>query len=907
MNTHHKNKNKFVATIAAAAFAGLSFTSVSIGQQYIPPGNTPLDSTTLSSSSVILQNFNDFLNAIEDELAAGTLASSGPAPTANDFIAAVSAAIAAAPGDAYGIAQAAAAFNPNLTKKFVQAAVTATPAAAEDIVGGASLAAPKKAADAASSAILGLIASGGAGGTNNSEFDEAADAALLEQTFFAVEKIAKKATKAVKTALPTPGAQATAADIAKALVKTVLDNAGAMSNADLYLSAVASGAVSGVDGLTGVTKVAVAEAIMDEFGVHASSGNYHYAVRLAMGALKPANLTVGLEHALVAAALDAKLTAQNAAWAGAVDAGKDVMGRTKQGALGPVTEAEFKAFLTAAHAPDVYALVLGASVGAASQTASFTAWALTDPDALATLAYQQGVISAAVSGKPGGAGKVVFAATQNGVTGADAIGAAIGVARDLDAGKIVSNAYKGSPPADLAASEGYLSAAIAGAVAAGYQRALPEIALAAATADKVNRTALAEKAVEVVPNGWEEAAAAAIVAKYPSVKAAVDAEAGSKPGADAAGVAIATSVAAAGKASKKTLFDDALTAYIANPTKPRAVLVGAGAVNRKLAIPLLGAALRLKGIGSDSNAVLLNYAIALNKKKEASIRLGYETAVDVISDDGHRVFDVVDHKTRIHTKDIVAIVEGAVSARPEFAHYVARAAGRRGTKVAGKIGTAAIQFAHQKVVAGDNTSAVAAISAGLISGVLDANLADSTSAIRAAVGGLIKGVLSFVGTDGLTGTAFDEADGTVGGTVSKPSKGTAGVVTGAVAQTQGPGSAADTFSALSAAVVKTAVSKAKLHALAIGQAAAQAAHFVAQRESRPLPLPGGALALAIRNAVMDGGPSADPGDVLNAINTGLTQAAAFIVGAGAAGLTDTLVKYEHHSRMNRPVTDLLNF
>lgn len=913
------SNTRIVKTVAAVALAGFSLSSAFAAPNYVLPPNSPLDSTVLDSASQILDNFNDGLALIELQLAVPTLATSGTAPTDEELYVAVAAAVGlpANAGSEKAIVQAAIAYRPGKLKNIITRVATLHPAAADEAVSAAAELLPDKAGDAAGAAIAGLIAATG----QNSNFDSAADDAVLDTTLVFIEEVAKSAVAAATKAAPiTTAPQAAYEEIGVAILSAVLTHA-ATSNAELYLDAVGRGVSSGVktDG-TGASKGAVAAALITSFNTnYAALATKENIVRLSLGLLKKSG---DLE---IAAVRDAIKGVTILAHDAAIDAAQKAISGVRSGAI--IDEATFKAQLTAAEAAEAAAFVGGAGQEKAGNAKLYVQWALTDTDFTAltpTLADKQAVLAAAVGSKFANIGPVVANAILAGVgiTAADALSAAIPAGIDLYAGKAVTSAYKAAPPADATASKAILGAAITAAQGAGYHRALADIAVAAAKGDKLNANALVEKAVDAVANGWEEAVAAAIVAVNPATEAAADAQAILKLGADEDGVDIATDIAAFGKTHKKSLFDEALDKYILNPSKARAVLFGAGAVDKTLAVPLLGAALRLKNGMSDTDAVLLNYAISLEKECEAGIRRGYEAAIDA-RDYPDNVFDLVDHKLITHPADAVYIIQGVVSARPEYAHFAAHAAGYRGHKVASKLGTALIRFAHMRVVDNDDPAAVAAISAGLITGVLEANLGTKEDAtVRAGTSGLIKGTLAFVDEitlptgdvkSGLIGSAstFQQANGdfdtvAAGGVTPAHSKGTAGVVTGAVAQTQRGGAASANLSTLSASVITAAAkaAKSKNHWLAIAQAAAQAAYFVGQFVGNTA-FGDPADVTAIVAAFPVAGPATTT-QLANAVKVGLELAAAGTVGAGAAGLTETAVKYQHHSGVGLPVTALTN-
>jgi hypothetical protein len=340
--------------------------------------------------------------------------------------------------------------------------------------------------------------------------------------------------------------------------------------------------------------------------------------------------------------------------------------------------------------------------------------------------------------------------------------------------------------------------------------------------------------------------------------------------------------------------------------------------------------LRLKS-GGDTAAALENYAFALNKKARVNLKLAYEAATDALNYPDN-IFDLVDHKILTNQKQAVDIISAIVAARPEYAHYAARAAAFRAPALVGKTAAAAVQFAHMRsnrTIAGspvanpDDPAAVAAIAAAAVLGVKDAKLipAKEDAAIKAAVGGLVKASLAFQNPAlavsdpnkkaGLVGNAETFAEATGNGTDIndsanfnlRRSKGTAAVLTGAVAQLQvddptTPGNELASLNLLAKTAITAAAKAAKVHSLAFAQAAGAAAAAVAAA--------GGTVFTDFAGIVgafagILGLPT--PTALENAARFGANQFAAGVFGAGAAGI----LNYSHHSGLGAPVTDISNF
>lgn len=917
------SNHRITKFVAAAALAGLSIVGAYAAPNYLTPVNSPIDTTSLVSVSAPLNNFNGYLQAIDAQLAGvATLRTpdlgGGTTPSDKDFVAAVAAAVAADTAHAAEIVSAGVQYKPAKAKDILVAVATGSPAFAPAAVGAAAIVAPTKAADIALGAIKGLIVNG----ANNAVMDDAAAAALNSSTRALIEKVSESAVSATKTS-STQNASAT--EVASKLLEALLADS-LSSNSELYIDDVARGALAGAKGFASTTMSDVATAMAAKFAGAGLANTANNRILFAMGALQSSiiNDAGASGFAAVRTALTTALPASSAD----ITAGAKVNQFLRQQALlGQTTSAQlvanYQSQLTATEYDSAYAYIVGALQFKNGEAANFVTASFTDPQAGAGFAVdgtvkKQAFVAGATTANAGAVAKIVTnaIAAGGGLTPALAVSAAIPAATDQQGGLAVTAAIKNGGGLALLTpdAQGVLSAAISAAVGAGYQRALPDIALAAAKARKDIDDDLVATAIADVPAGWEEAAAAFIVAnnsKEVSVKAAAIDAANTKNPAITASVTLALNIAIAGKASSKTLYDDAIASLNGGGSAlPRAVIFGAGAVSSKITVPLLAAAMRLK-TGGDSDATLLNYSISLSKKTESLIRLGYETAQDVIANPDN-LFDVVDHKILTDPKAGVEITSAAVAARPEYAHYAARAAAFRAPASVGKIATAAIEFAHMRTNVSDDPAAVAAISAATVLGVKDAKLtsAKTTSLMSAAVTGLVKGCLLFTNTYaaggkddklGLQGNLanFLEATGsgsTLADVTMKRSRGTAGVLTGAIIQLQAVG--ATTLDALSITAITAAAKAAKTHGLAFAQAAGAAAQAAARALS-PMTdfIDFGAIASALTAAGI-----ADTG-FANAAQVGAAQFNAGIYGAGAAGV----LNYAHNSSSNTPVTSISNF
>ncbi len=940
MKTHITNRiTKFVA---AAALAGLSIVGAYATPVYVTPANSPIDATTITTAggsvSTDLNNFNTYLAAIQakldlnavvgDTLRTPTLGAGGVAVTDLNFVAAVAAAVVASPSDTAGIVAAAVLYKPAKTQAILTAIAVAKPDKAAIAVGSAASVYPLKAGSAATGAILGLISLNTI--PNNALADDAAQEAIIASTRTMIEGVAKAAVSSTKKATGAGVGQQliTAKAVAHSMLDTFLTQA-AGSNAELYIDDIARGAVLGASGFTEVTKAQIAAELIAVISLapHAALKTEQNVVNLSMGAMQGA-LAVGGAGSPADLVKDAIVTALGAgALADAVAVGARFNFATRNN-LDKVL-AFNNALMTADYA-HIYAAISGAVQGSKGKVSDYVTTAFTSgmkPVGIAfTVNMKQDIVSAAVTGNMGSVSKIVTAAIAGGASASEAVTAAIPAATDRQSGLAVLAAIKNNLVLlSTPTAQSVLSDAIGAAVTAGYQRALPDMALSAAKARKDIDNQLVTTAVGAVPNGWEEAVAAAIVGNNPKDldgnKAAAFTAAGLKVGADANGVKLATELVLRAKASPKTQFDDAVASFsgilpavglvpgttVSGAMKPRAVLFGIGEANAKLVVPLMAAAMRLK-TGGDTDAVLLNYAISLNKLAETATTLAFYTAQDVIAHPDN-TFDVVDHQILTNPKAAAEILSAAVAARPEYTHYAARAAAFRAPALVGKIATAAIQFAHMRTNAADDPAAVAAISAGVVLGLIDSkqSTAKTTALMTAAITGLVKGTMSFSNTNnagkddknGLQGNSatFPEATGAgfaLTDVTNKRSKGSAGVVTGFIAQLQAQG--ATTLSALSITAITAAGKVAKTHALAIAQAAGAAAQAVAVAGGNMF-----AGFAAIAAALSSTGVSIP--SLTNAAKVGAAQFDVATYGAGAAGISN----YAHHSGTGSQVTALSGF
>lgn len=951
---------KHLAAIVAA-FTGLSFTAAYSAPNYAPPilaPLSPLDTTALDSESQLLDNFNDYLSLIQAKVPVGTTLAlpAGPggliAPKDLDFYPAVASAVTQALGDSSATAgqvvSAAVQYKPAKVKDIVKAVVLANPATAAEVVAAAAKAVPIKAADAATGAILALLANNAA--VSDATLAAAADDAVIAETREMIEKVTKAAVLATKLSSTQETAPIV---VAGAIVDAFWAEAGtAGSNGELFLDDVARGAVAGVTGFADISKGTLAEALITKIGSK-SGVTKDQIVNFAMGALK-STLVTGAPAGSSYSEVAAKINTAAIALGGTVDgvegdiaAGAKVQLAIRSAVSGTDMLGVFSTSLTNAEAPYVAGYVSGAVQALKGKAGDFVKAAFEDGDVgTLSLAAKKGVVAAAVTGNFGATSKVITNAIINGsgvnkLSAVDAVKAAIPATNELYTGAATLAAMKTITTGDvLGDSKAVLEAAIDTAVLAKYETALTDVALNAVKTKKAFDNELLAAAIARVPAGWEEAVTAFVIANNPkdlpdtltsktNAQAAVDAA--TAKGADAVGVQLTIDIVKAGKLSSKTVYDDAIERAYADKDKARAILFGAGVINTKLAIPLMSMLLRVKD-GGDTNEVLKNYAIALNKKTKGNVQLAYEAAVDALNYPDN-IFDLVDHKILTNPKQAADILTAVVSVRPEYAHYAARAAAFRAPGVVAKTAASAIQFAHMRsnrdtqgnlIANPDDPAAVAAISAAVVLGIKDAKLptaAKQEAAIKAGVAGLVKAALAFqnplldkldidkkVGLVGNTAD-FKEANGN-GTDINNPlnytvrrTKGTAAVLTGVVAQLQVDNADTPlvnelgTLNGLAKIAITAAAKAARTHSYALAQAAGAAAAAAA--------IAGGTTFtdFASIGSAFAGLLGIDTIKAAKAAEFGALQLAAGVKGAGAAGI----MNYGHTRGLGAPVSDLSNF
>ena len=259
------------------------------------------------------------------------------------------------------------------------------------------------------------------------------------------------------------------------------------------------------------------------------------------------------------------------------------------------------------------------------------------------------------------------------------------------------------------------------------------------------------------------------------------------------------------------------------------------------------------------------------------------------------------------------IATAATAVLPQFSHLVANAMGSNAptesaayvasiflhslitnattTKIPGV--TALAGIADTRYGASGRPAAVAAITAGLISGIaknISLTPVEKTAALQTAVRQTIAAVANTSYNDVQTTSNFGQSSGlTATGFALKKATGVAGAVTGFVAQLVSPTSYQSTFDANLAAALTAAANAPGIttaaQIYAIAQAAGQAYGWISgHMNAADAAATTSNAPSKIRDAIFAGSVLAPTGNVLNAVNFGFNKAALNVPGAGAAGL-----------------------
>ncbi len=521
------------------------------------------------------------------------------------------------------------------------------------------------------------------------------------------------------------------------------------------------------------------------------------------------------------------------------------------------------------------------------------------------------------------AGKFAAAATAGGVSVNDAIIAALSNTTAVYAGSVVKEVAKantGATISELVATPittliGLASNGAEDDPKAGIIDILGAVALIRKTTPELE--SIISTGIAALPNGsgYSEVIAAAIGRQDKSgnhVTALTNAL--TLRGASADEIASVLEADNTAKIAKGTLSAALANAQIrmraVTPNEYAAVLIGAGAVDKKTVNVLLASALS-KGNGvftSGQKAQLLAHAKSLNKTAENETQLAYDVATEVLANPDE-LFDIADHESLKNPKLVGVVAAAAAAAAPNYAHYVARAVASRSTATTiSKVPLAIFQGADMEANVADNPAATSAIAAGFVLGMKDAKhtAVTQTKVYESGMAALVKAAIVF-GNKGTpqkgavlaTGSFLSVGiDSGLIGTANQPEYGSAAAVTGATSILSNTGDLVPS-DALKAVLRGAGAAVGKgLHSqiTVITQAAVQAFYFVT----------GAASATAINDivtAIVTGAKTTATTPITNAAAAGKAEAMAGHYGPGAAGV----LNYAHFNSNNSPVTDISGF
>lgn len=491
-------------------------------------------------------------------------------------------------------------------------------------------------------------------------------------------------------------------------------------------------------------------------------------------------------------------------------------------------------------------------------------------------------------------------------------GAAQGTAVDF-IGAIVLKTIKALPLV-AANAKGAVDGAIRGATATGKSGAIADIALQGTKASKLGND-VADQGIETLhlltQDSLQYVAVLGALAGDKKNAAAIQAHALLNVNLAAAQVdPINTggSVLKLVQLAPKNFFNltlDGLTSAANNtPIETEAIVLGAGLANPKGSGAIAAAAIVKTNV---STAAIIAAAKDTDRKHSFNIDLAANAAIFFkATPDVSAQFDYVNHTVFQNQKFAADIATGATVAAPQNAHRIGHAAAFAAPAGAAKVVTVLFAYAqldnHLSALNPEILNPVAAataITAGFTNGILEAKLiqAKELAALKGAVSAAVKAAMLLQG-NGVEGAGnFRQSNGGAGTFFPAPTtqKGAAGVITGYVSQELAasdvalPGGSTGTV----AAIITAAAMTAKIYALEIAQAAAQAARFVS---------PVFTDEASIIAAIIAAGSAFTSTQITNAVNFGFNEAVAGRVGAGAAGV----VNYTHHTGTGAPVTSIFD-
>lgn len=391
------------------------------------------------------------------------------------------------------------------------------------------------------------------------------------------------------------------------------------------------------------------------------------------------------------------------------------------------------------------------------------------------------------------------------------------------------------------------------------------------------------------------------------------------------GAALTASLLGFGPYNPTASYHATLTALALTPTQTtandlrnRALLYAASLGNSTDAVAGLAAAIKETGV---SAATLTQDAISANRSKQSGLSVASEVAVYMKLNGlaGTNIQAFIGEKLLANPTLVSDIATAGTVVIPNFANFISHAVAFHTPSQAYQSVATIInhsQISRAGVLAlGDRPAAIAAITAGTVTGIIenrDLSVTDKRNALRDAVRSTVQAVVS-TSYNSVSAIPFRRSDGTPGGfSVAVPanSKGVAGAITGFVAQTT---QALDTTVTLD---VTTALQAA---AAAVGsggfnydiaQAAGQAFGWVSGAANAAAVAAPGQAADLIAAAIFAGygvGPTNTYAAIRNAVDFGLNEAAGGtgLPGAGARGLSSVPgLFYQHKSASGVPVSNI---
>jgi len=329
---------------------------------------------------------------------------------------------------------------------------------------------------------------------------------------------------------------------------------------------------------------------------------------------------------------------------------------------------------------------------------------------------------------------------------------------------------------------------------------------------------------------------------------------------------------------------------------------------------------------STSTNVLTNAAISANRTKQINLTIASAVAVHSKANPSD-IQQYVGKQILENPNYIVDIANSATVVLPQFGHVIAHTLAFNSpisawSAVGGilnhsKVTVPGTLIGADPMGAGGRPAAVAAISAGITTGILEStqlSAAAKTLALRNSVTYTVLAVLDAAYNNDVASAPFRQSDGVTSASVSSTitrARGVAGGITGFVAQMVKPNDhlIATNTDLLAALTSAAAAAGGSGYVLDIAQAAAQAFGWVSGAANA-----GAAITTAsdIANAIFAGYNVTPLANIRNAVDFGFNEAAGGGVGArpgaGAAGLYDTgtpgATYYDHHSASGVPVSNI---